>query len=61
VADIAGESRILFGSDYPLRLSRKKSMGESLRDLVNEAEANLPTDAASAVFAQNARRIYHIA
>jgi len=60
VAETAGGDRILFGSDYPLRLSRKKGMGESLRDLVMEAEVNLPPDAVSAVLAENARRIYRI-
>lgn len=53
-----GPERLLFGSDYPLRLFPRDDQASGLSRFVNEARANLPSEAQAAVMGGNAVSLF---
>jgi hypothetical protein len=53
----AGPDRLIFGSDFPLRLYPRREAGPGLESFVREAGASLPLESRVAVMAGNARRL----
>jgi predicted TIM-barrel fold metal-dependent hydrolase len=60
VVGMAGADRILFGTDYPLRVYPKNQAVPDFTMLAAEAGACLPPEAREAAMADNAARIYRI-
>lgn len=56
----ASAERILFGSDFPLRLFPRSEPQPELRRLVTQARKHLPPSAQAEVFAGNARRVFKL-
>ncbi|MFA5257017.1 MAG: amidohydrolase family protein [Opitutales bacterium] len=56
--DMAGADRILFGSDYPLRVYPARQNEPDFSMLADEARRCLPEDCAGSVMSGNARRVY---
>lgn len=59
VVDIVGADKVLFGSDYPLRL-KPKDVRPQIKPLVEEAVKELSLEAQKAVFWKNSRRIFNL-
>lgn len=59
VVDIVGADKVLFGSDYPLRLNPKE-LRPQIKPLVEEAGKELSLEAQKAVFWNNALRIFNL-
>ncbi|WP_415907610.1 amidohydrolase family protein [Oleiharenicola sp. Vm1] len=55
-----GAGRILFGSDFPLRLFPRAEDGAGLTTLVQQARANLPALAIAAVTGGNAASVFGV-
>lgn len=57
VLQLVGADRIVFGTDYPLRVYPKRQVCPSFVEALTEARAALPPAAHSAFFAGNANRL----
>lgn len=60
VTALAGSDRVLFGSDYPLRLRPKRGEPHQFASIVREALENLAPGDVEAVMRRNATRVYGI-
>lgn len=58
VLSLAGAERILFGSDFPLRLYSGKTAAESLLCLMEEARGNLPEEAFQQALRTNPAKLF---
>jgi hypothetical protein len=58
VAAMVGEGKVLFGSDYPLRVFPARQKEPDFAMLVAQALANLPEPRREAVMRRNALRVY---
>lgn len=60
-ADLMGADRVLFATDYPLRLYPKRRRKAGYADILEEIRAALPDAAArAAVLGANAARLFHV-
>ena len=58
VVELAGADKILFGSDYPLRVYPSMQKEPDFALIVKEAHDYLPNEALHAVLSGNAKRVY---
>lgn len=61
VVDRIGAERVLFGSDYPLRIYPRQEKAPEFRRLIAEAwQSRLDAKALDAIFSANARRVFQL-
>jgi len=58
VVEMAGADKVLFGSDYPLRVYPSRQSEPDFVQLINEAREHLPETVLDAVLYENAKRIF---